>query len=76
MTQESQFVFFYQMKTKYVQKKNNDLFILLKLKRKHIYPSRTSGANIPNLSRNSSKDLFVGYPAQLILIASRTPYNE
>ena len=37
------------------------------------YPSRTSVTNIPKRSKNSSNVLFVGYPAQLILIASSTP---
>lgn len=41
-----------------------------------LYPSRTSGASIPKRSRNSSNVLFVGYPAQLILIASSTPCNS
>lgn len=41
-----------------------------------VYPSNTSGDNIPNRSRNSSNDRFVGYPAQLILIASKTPCHQ
>lgn len=36
-------------------------------------PSKTSGARIRKRSRNSKKGFLVGYPAQLILIASKTP---
>lgn len=40
------------------------------------FPSKASGARSPNLLRNSKKGLRVGYPAQLILIASKTPYKD
>jgi len=39
-------------------------------------PSNASGARRLNRSTNSSKVFLVGYPAQLILIASITPYNQ
>jgi hypothetical protein len=39
-------------------------------------PFSASGARRPNRSTNSSKAFLVGYPAQLILIASITPYNQ
>lgn len=39
------------------------------------FPSKTSGARRPKRLRNSKNVRLVGYPAQLILMASRTPYN-
>lgn len=39
-------------------------------------PSKTSGARSPNLCMNSKKGRRVGNPAQLILIASKTPLKE
>lgn len=40
------------------------------------FPSKDSWAKIPNRLMNSKNARRVGYPAQLILIASKTPYKS
>jgi hypothetical protein len=48
---------------------------LQKIKQSKYLPSKTSGERRPNLSTNSTKGFLVGNPAQLIQIASMTPWN-
>lgn len=49
---------------------------LFKQKQGTYLPCKTSGARSPNLCMNSKKGRRVGNPAQLILIASKTPLKE